>query len=242
MKWTIVLPILLAVNLQFCQPLAWADDPVEVGKIQIHPTGSVETSIKALNEHPGLKSPRDVTHLGTIYVGDNLETGPEQSISVELIDGTEINMGPGSDLVISELSKPETTGKTQVEIHKGILHIIVPKGLYNAKKHFYVKTPVAVMGVRGTEFIVEHDELYGSRVHTFEGTVALGKLPNDLETSTTTILVGAGRMSRIESHMLHPLEPVIFEAKEFYAKLHPRFLRHLKHRLESRRFKLKGRS
>lgn len=205
-----------------------------VGQMEIHPTGSHETTVKVLNEILSkaslLTSPRDVSDSGAVYLGDRIETLPEQSVAVRLVDGSEVNLGPGSDLVIQEFDRSKDSGSTQIEIHKGVIHVLVPKNLYRAKKHFYVKTPVAVMGVRGTEFIVEHDELYGSRVHTFEGTVALGKNTEDLENTQTTQLVGAGRMSRIESSMLHPLEPALFEAREFLSKLHPRFLRHLKHR------------
>ena len=55
---------------------------------------------------------------------------------------------------------------------------------------FFIKTNAAVMGVRGTEFVVDHDDKAGSEVHTLDGTVDVAANEEDLS---------AGRGRRVEA-------------------------------------------
>ena len=74
-----------------------------------------------------------------------------------LADDTLVTAGPGSRVEVSDVKFDTTTqeGNIFIRLFKGALHFVT--GLIGKQKPENVKieTPTAVMGVRGTEFIVE---------------------------------------------------------------------------------------
>lgn len=93
---------------------------------------------------------------------DMLVTKEAASLQVELPDGSFVNVGPSSKLKMAKFLK--TTGKprsTSLELIKGAGKFKVKK--LQKEESFIIKTPVAVAGVRGTEFIVQHQTGKGGK-------------------------------------------------------------------------------
>lgn len=90
---------------------------------------------------------------------DRIVTGPDSGTSVVLRDGTSLIVGPSSRLDLKEFHFDSTTqeGGLLVSLLQGSARMVT--GLIG-KAHpdaVRVETPTAVIGIRGTDFIVQAD-------------------------------------------------------------------------------------
>ncbi len=89
--------------------------------------------------------------------GDRISTGKDGSASLILRDGTTIALGPNSSAQITQFQFDATTqqGNVLVELLQGSARFITGLLAKVNPERFKVKTPTAIVGVRGTDFIVE---------------------------------------------------------------------------------------
>jgi len=83
-----------------------------------------------------------------------LRTDDESSIRVEFVDGSELNVEADSELVLSDYVFDGAASKGVINLNDGLFHFTS-----NGKpdQGVKLKTPVATIGVRGTEFLVHVD-------------------------------------------------------------------------------------
>ncbi len=97
-----------------------------------------------------------VTEGMLINAKDIIKTDKTGSASIELPDGSVANIGPSSRLKMTSFVDKFNKQKKAIQ-----LDLIIGAGKFKVNKlkggeTFLVKTPTAVAGVRGTEFIVKH--------------------------------------------------------------------------------------
>lgn len=127
-------------------PLALAVDPAGMVKVS---KGQVSI------ERRGEKLPATV---GTpIMVSDKLRTGRDGSVGVTLRDNTLLSAGPNSLLVIDQFAFDNTTqdGKMAIHIRQGTLSVASGRIAKRTPESVDFHTPTSVLGVRGTEFVIE---------------------------------------------------------------------------------------
>lgn len=94
-----------------------------------------------------------------VQASDRIVTGPKSAASVTLRDGTRLSVGPDSTMDLSTFEFNPTTeeGSVLVALLRGSLRMAT--GLIAKIKPEQVKvtTPTSVIGVRGTDFIVEEN-------------------------------------------------------------------------------------
>lgn len=92
-----------------------------------------------------------------VQVGDRVVTGADGAIGLTMADDTLLTAGPGSTLVISDFRFNSTTndGGLLVTLLKGTLNVVTGLIAKQTPQAVNVQTRNAVMGVRGTEFIVD---------------------------------------------------------------------------------------
>ena len=92
-----------------------------------------------------------------VQVGDRLVTGPDGGVGVTLGDDTRLTAGPGSTLVITDYRFDTTTqeGSLLATLWRGTLHVVTGLIAKQQPQNVNVQTRSAMMGVRGTEFIVD---------------------------------------------------------------------------------------
>lgn len=92
-----------------------------------------------------------------VLVGDRFVTGADGAVGITLADDTLLTAGPASTLVISEFRFDSTTneGNVLARLLKGTLHVVTGLIAKQQPQNVNVQTRNAVMGVRGTEFIVD---------------------------------------------------------------------------------------
>lgn len=114
---------------------------------------SVDGTVK-IKKAGGEKTYPAVKGMGLVQ-GDSIITGSDGNVILDMDGDKEIRIGGSTQIVLSELVKNAGTmgSKTQMSLLSGKVLININKKLTTDSK-FEIKTPTAVMGVRGTEFYV----------------------------------------------------------------------------------------
>lgn len=127
-----------------------------------------------------------------VKVGDRLEedtsilTGPKSFVKLTFDNGSIINLGPQSKIVVYQIDDTSKTGL--VGLLKGKMRAMInrdevseTKGL----KRFYLRTRSAAMGVRGTDFLVGYQpENNATVLLTYSGKVAITKLDPSIDVTS----------------------------------------------------------
>jgi len=91
-----------------------------------------------------------------VQAGDVVVTGPDGSVGITFLDNSLLSAGPNSVLAIDRFTFDSTThqGSFESSLRKGTLAVVSGKLAKQSPDAMKVKTPAAVLGVRGTEFLV----------------------------------------------------------------------------------------
>lgn len=91
---------------------------------------------------------------------DTLVTEAGSAVGVILRDGTTLSLGPSSTMQLSKFTFNDTkqTGELDATIKKGTLAVISGKLAKTSRDEVVYRTPNAILGVRGTAFIIEVGE------------------------------------------------------------------------------------
>ena len=126
----------------------WANDvgQVKTAKGTVH----VERDGKLLPASVGMP----------IRQADSLVTGADGAVGVTFSDNSLLSTGPNSVLVVDRYNFDSTThaGSFDASLRKGTLAVVSGKMVKQSPDAMKVRTPAAIMGVRGTEFIVQVEE------------------------------------------------------------------------------------
>ena len=109
-----------------------------------------------------------------------LKTGDRSAADVQIGESV-VRVKENSELILATLFKGEVTGleKNSLELTVGKL-LVKPKKLMKGEE-FQIKTPTAVAGVRGTQFVVEASKTRDTRISVLEGKVKVGRRIKALE-------------------------------------------------------------
>ena len=92
-----------------------------------------------------------------VLVADKLRTGSDGAVGVTLRDSTLLSAGPNSLITIDKFAFDSTTtdGRMSVGVRKGTLSVASGKIAKKTPESVDFHTPTSVLGVRGTEFVIE---------------------------------------------------------------------------------------
>ncbi len=137
------LPFVIAAAVLAAPPAAWADAPV--------PSGSVVAVIQQANAVGSPTGKRMLDVAAPVYIGDQIQTGEIGEAQLRFRDSTKLVVGPNSNLVIDDFVYKNRGTAEDVSINavRGTFRFITGSSPKNA---YSLKTPVATIGVRGTEF------------------------------------------------------------------------------------------
>jgi len=213
--------IFLSVTLARSQPTAYesaSTQPaplVTVGQlVSIEPASSNQT-LKVING----TDQRQAEPGSAVYKGDRVRTEKDQTAMLSFADDSTLVVGSNSDISVAEYAKDPATESSRIQLAAGLVRALVKKA-YSVANPFVVETPNAAMGVRGTDFVVEHDRDSGhSELHTMEGAVVLGKSRQEFADTSRSHLVSAGQTSLFRKGMEKPEAPKSFDRDQYRAKL-----------------------
>lgn len=109
-------------------------------------------------QRAGTKMPAPV---GTaVHAADVIVTGRDGSAGITFTDNSLVSVGPSSIFAIDKYRFDTTTyaGEFEGNLKQGKLAAVSGKMVKQSPESMKIRTPSAVMGVRGTEFVVQVDE------------------------------------------------------------------------------------
>jgi hypothetical protein len=90
-----------------------------------------------------------------VAVEDQVTTGDKSFAVLQFVDGAKVTVRPNSTLVIEEyVYSGDDSDSARLSLVAGGLRVITGAMAKTHPENYKVKTPVALMGVRGTEFSI----------------------------------------------------------------------------------------
>ena len=91
-----------------------------------------------------------------LQTSDIVKTGADGSVGITMDDDSLLSAGPNSALSLDTYAFDPTTnqGKLDTSLNKGTLAVISGRIAKQSPDAMTVRTPTAILGVRGTEFVV----------------------------------------------------------------------------------------
>lgn len=125
---------------------AGADEPAGIVKI-----ASGEVSIERAGARLG------VTPGTPVQPADTVVTGADGRCGITFRDNSLLSLGPHSRLVVDRFRFDSTTheGGFDSTLKQGKLAVVSGKLAKHGKDQMKLRTPASILGVRGTEFVVE---------------------------------------------------------------------------------------
>lgn len=132
--------------------IAWATTfAADIGQIK---SARGEVSIERGGE-------RAAATVGTrVQTADVVTTGADGSVGMVMVDDSLLSMGPNTVLSLDRLEYEATTqrGRFDTSLKKGSLGVVSGRIAKQSPDAMSVRTPSAILGVRGTEFVVSADD------------------------------------------------------------------------------------
>jgi len=143
--------IIFGFLLLLCAVVALPALAAEAGRVKVS-KGEVQI------ERDGKRLPAPVGAM--IHTRDTVKTGSNGSVGITFQDNSLLSAGPNSELVIERFVFDSTTHKGEFDtaLKKGTLAVVSGEIVKQSPEAMRIRTPAAIMGVRGTEFVVKVDE------------------------------------------------------------------------------------
>jgi len=101
-------------------------------------------------------SSRELKQGDFVYVNDEIQTGARSFAVLQFTDGAKVTVRPDSKLVIETyLYAGNDSDEATLSLVSGGLRVITGAMAKTHPENYKVRTPVALMGVRGTEFSIQ---------------------------------------------------------------------------------------
>lgn len=136
---------------------------------------------------------------GKVQEGDKIVTAADSRAKIVMADRNVINVNPDTEMVISKYENDAVSGKKNVELNllKGKVRNNVEQTYDGEKNKFLIKTPTAVAGVRGTQFLAGFDpKTRMTSIVTFKGAVTLASVNPQGSVIGAPVLIKKGEMTQ----------------------------------------------
>lgn len=152
-----------------------------------HPSVGEATLVIGLARITGADgSVREVQRGADLRVGDRVETLPGAHVHIRFVDGARVSVRPGSRLTVEQYAQSAsgvtapgtasagTGGAIKFRLDEGVMRSITGAWGEAARDRFRLNTPVAAIGVKGTDFVVRADG-QGTAASVFAGAILLAR-------------------------------------------------------------------
>ncbi len=135
----------IAIGVFFAPAAAWAEDPIgqvktETGTVTLERQGT--TQPVAIGDH--------------VFQSDVIVTAAGGTVGITFADNSMMSLGPDSRLALDQFRFDTTThdGVFDSSLQKGTLDVRSGQIVRQTPEAMHIRTPAALLGVRGTEFVV----------------------------------------------------------------------------------------
>jgi hypothetical protein len=151
MRWHVAQRVLVPLALCLAAGFAPVGSAAEIGQIKVA-KGAVSVE-RAGAVQPGTVGLR-------LQAADVVKTGPDGSVGITMSDNSLLSAGPNSILSLERFEFDATTGQGRFDsaLRTGSLAVVSGRIARQSPSAMTVRTPQAILGVRGTEFAVNAHE------------------------------------------------------------------------------------
>ncbi len=142
-----------------------------------------------------------------IFEGDMVTTLTDARAKIVMSDRNVINVNPDTQLQITKYQNDTASGKKNVELNllNGKVRNNVEQTYDGDKSKFLIKTPTAVAGVRGTQFMAGFDKkTQMTSIVTFKGAVSLATISASGQILGAPVMVNKGEMTVVTPNQPPP--------------------------------------
>jgi hypothetical protein len=138
----------IALALAYTPLAAWADEPI--GQVK------TETGAVTLERHGATQPIAIGDH---VFQSDIIVTPADGTVGLTFADNSIMSLGPDSRLALDQFHFNPTTqvGVFDSSLQKGTLAVRSGQIVHQTPEAMHIRTPAALLGVRGTEFVVRAD-------------------------------------------------------------------------------------
>lgn len=129
-------------------------------------------------------STRAVERGAAVRIGDRIETDLGGHVHLRFVDGARVSVRPGSRLAVEDYRRGEgeQRGAIRFKLEEGVMRSITGTWGEAAREQFRLNTPLAAIGIKGTDFVARADT-GRSLVSVFSGAVVMA--PMDSQCAAT---------------------------------------------------------
>jgi len=155
----------------------------EIAAAGAEPVGRVLVAVGDVTAVRSGESARGLTRNASVYQGDRIHTGPDGRVQIRFVDDALLDLQPSTKFEITQYREPQGDrgGSVVLDLLRGALRKITGAIAHGANDTYRMDTPVATIGVRGTEYALDYCDaacveaggspgLYG---HVDEGTISV---------------------------------------------------------------------
>ena len=131
-----------------------------------------------------------------VRVGDRIETGANGHVHLRFTDGGLVSVRPDSRLQIQKYSYTEgqpEAGGIKFKLEQGVVRSITGAWGEAARERFRLNTPLAAIGVRGTDFVVSANA-NTTLASVYAGAIVIAPLLGDCQATLGPCVTGAERL------------------------------------------------
>lgn len=162
------------------------------------------------------KAPPAAIKVGSkILPGETVISGPDSRAKIVMSDRNVINVSPSTTLKIEKYENDSKSGKKNVilNLDEGKARTNVEQKYDGDRNQFILKTPSAVAGVRGTEFVVSYSSATQmTQVVTLKGSVTFA--PANAPAGSAPVVVNKGESTSMAAGAAAPEAPKIVPKEE----------------------------
>ncbi len=131
-----------------------------------------------------------------VYQGDTVISSKDARAKIVMNDKNVIHISPSTELKIETYVNNGQQKNVELNLKEGKVRNNVEQTYDGDKNKFIIKTPTAVAGVRGTQFITSFDKGRNeTKIVTLQGRVELTNLPSQAGAAATTVVINKGESS-----------------------------------------------
>lgn len=138
----------------------------------------VKGEVMVISGQSADKTPQKAKMGSKVFPGDTIQAGKDSRAKIVMSDQNTLNISPETKFQIEKYENDPGSDSRNVtlKVMEGKLRASVEQKYDGEKNKFNVKTPSAVAGVRGTDFLTSFSSATKtSQIITFHGTVAVGQ-------------------------------------------------------------------
>lgn len=134
-----------------------------------------------------------------VFPGDTIIAGVDSRAKIIMSDKNVINISPDSRITIAKYENNGTSKNVELNVSYGKVRATVEQQYDGEKNKFNIRTPTAVAGVRGTDFLTGFNRTTQvTQVTTFSGVVAVG-IPGQGGRIQNAVFVRPGQSTNVSN-------------------------------------------